>query len=279
MKETDSRSIFCAITHGLYEPWIDILHSGQATTWLSNAEVEGFEINHFHGVPGNKLVIKYDKLHEKLRWTNRWVAMPLRVFDQIIGFPLRRYIPKQEISRRLKLKHPVIEIRFIDIYATMKWKDLAILEYFFKNSTANYLFMTTTSSYVDSSKLMNLVSRLPRTDLYAGAVAYSGANFAAGNNRLFSRDVVEKILNTRRKLDCGVIEDVALGNLCQLLGYSLYELPKINISSMDELDQLSDSSIEGNFHFRLKSGTASKRDDVKIMLKLHKRMEQIYGHK
>jgi hypothetical protein len=155
-----SDSIFCAITHGLYEPWIDILHSGQTPTWLSNNDLEGFEIHHFHGVPGNSLIIKYDKCHEKLRWTNRWVAMPLRKFDQILGFPLRNHIPKQTISRRLKLTHPVIEINFIDIYSTMKWKDLAILEYFYKHSSSNYLFMTTTSSYVRPAKLIEKLTEL-----------------------------------------------------------------------------------------------------------------------
>jgi len=268
-------SIFCAITHGLYEPWIDILHSGQTPTWLSNNFIEGFEVHHFHGVPGNSLIIKYDKFHEKLRWTNRWVAMPLRKFDQILGFPFRHHIPKQKISRRINLKHPVIEINIIDIYATMKWKDLAILEYFIKHSSSNYLFMTTTSSYIRPAKLSKLVADLPRTELYAGAVAYAGADFAAGNNRLFSRDVVKKILDNRKKLDCGVIEDVALGNLCKVLRIPLIELPKCNISSLEELSSLTDVELKNNYHFRLKSGTISERNDTQIMNELHKRFEGI----
>jgi hypothetical protein len=203
--------------------------------------------------------------------------MPLRKFDQILGFPLRNHIPKQTISRRLKLTHPVIEINFIDIYSTMKWKDLAILEYFYKHSSSNYLFMTTTSSYVRPAKLIEKLTELPKNELYAGAVAYSGADFAAGNNRLLSRDVVKRILEMRRWLDCGVIEDVALGNLCRILGFSLIELPKINISSLEELNQISDIDLESNFHFRLKSGTIGKRNDTQLMIELHKRFEVIDG--
>jgi hypothetical protein len=172
---------------------------------------------------------------------------------------------------------PATQINFLDIYATMKWKDLAILDYFLRNSEAPYLFMTTTSSYVRPAKLLSLVSELPNHEVYAGAVAYQGANFAAGNNRLFSRDVVKAILLARRELSCGTIEDLALGNLCSKLGFGLYELPKINITSMEELDSLSDLKIESNFHFRLKSGPHEDRKDVEIMKELHRRVRLIDG--
>lgn len=277
IQDESTPKIFCSITHGLYSPWVDILHDGQVPTWLCNPELPNFSINHFHGIPGGKSVMNFDRLHERIRWTNRWVAAPLRILDNLCGFPIRNYIPTQKNSNHLHLQHPVTQINFLDIYATMKWKDLSILDYFLRNSDCDFIFMTTTSSYIRPRKLMEIVSSLPRQGVYAGAVAYEGANFAAGNNRLFSRDTAEAIVTFRRKLACGTIEDLAIGNLCAEIGFKLIELPKINISSMDELHSLSDKDLESNFHFRLKSGTIDDRNDVPIMRELHRRVRLIDG--
>ena len=159
----------------------------------------------------------------------------------------------------------------------MKWKDLAVLDYFYSKTDANYLFMTTTSSYIRPHNLMDKITSLPEQGLYAGAIAYPGARFAAGHNRLYSRDVVKRILEARRMLRCGVIEDLALGNLCISLGIQMVELQKRNIGSLDELDLISDQELQEQFHFRLTSGTRTNRQDVKIMNALHNRIKAIDG--
>ena len=282
MKSDSSRpnsfSVVCAITHGLYEPFTDILHKGQVPTWLSIPKPAGFKVIHFHGKSASTVLSAYDKLHEKIRWTNRWVATPLRWWDEILGLPIRSYIPRTTESQHLKLLDQSVQIQFLDIYATMKWKDLAILDHFYRKTDADYLFMTTTSSYIRPLKLLEILNSLPTYGLYAGAVAYQGAKFAAGNNRLFSRDVVKRILQERRSLQCGVIEDLALGNLCIALGIRLIELPKMNICSLEELDSIRDQELQKQFHFRLTSGTRRNRQDVKIMNRLHNRIREIDGH-
>jgi hypothetical protein len=272
-----SFSVVCAISHGLYQPWLDILYKGQVPTWLSAPRPVGFEVIHFHGKSGGALVSSFDKFHEKIRWTNRWVATPLRWLDEGLGFPIRSFIPRTSRSKNLNLLDKSIQIDFLDIYATMKWKDLAVLDYFYRETDADYLFMTTTSSYIRSFKLMEKIASLPTHGLYAGAVAYPGANFAAGHNRLYSRDVVKKILEARQKLRCGVIEDLALGNLCNFLSIQLIELPKRNIGSLEELKLITDEEIQDQFHFRLTSGPRENRQDEKIMNQLHSRVRIIDG--
>lgn len=274
----NSISVVCAITHGLYQPWLDILHRGQVPTWLSTPRPVGFEVIHFHGKVGGSFVSSYDNIHEKIRWTNRWVATPLRWFDECVGFPIRSFVPHTRRSEQLELIDESIQIDFLDIYATMKWKDLAVLNHFYRNTNADYLFMTTTSSYVRPFKLMEKIASLPSHGVYAGSVAYPGASFAAGHNRLFSRDIVKRILDERHKLSCGVIEDLALGNLCNSLNIQFIELPKRDITSLEELESISDREIDEQFHFRLTSGTRENRQDVKIMNQLHGRVRIIDGH-
>ena len=268
-------SVFCAVSHGLYKPWLDILYSGQVPTWLSNKSLRDFSVHHFHGLPGNTIVTKIDKMHEKIRWSNRWVAAPLRILDNILSFPVQNYIPSQEVSKNLIMKQSVIQINFIDTYVTMKWKDLAIFDYFIRKSEDSYLFMTTTSSYIRPIKLQEIISHLPISGVYAGALSYPGAKFASGNNRLFSRDVILEILSLRKNLESGLIHDMALGNLCSKIGLTQIELPKRDILSMEELYSLSEKDLISNFHFRLKSGTLEDRNDVAIMNELHRRVRVI----
>ena len=266
--------VLCAVSHGLYSPWLEIAELGQVHSWLDLATPENFHIQHFHGTPVGAIGQRFDKIHERIRWTNRWVALPQRFLNNLILWPLRNYIPRivsSNLTKIFKSNH----IIFPDIYLTFKWKDIAIFEYFLYSTEDDFLYMTTSSSYLRPSKLVELLKTLPTTNLYAGAIPYEGANFAAGNNRLFSRDVVEKIVQNREKWSPGVIEDMAIGNLCAALGIIVRSLPRMNIDSLERLDTLSNSELAEYYHFRLKSGTAEKRNDVEIMLELHKRILQI----
>ena len=94
MKES---KILIVVGHGLYEPWINILHEGQRKTWLRWPLPESVKVIHLHGTPLTPIGWKLDRLHEKIRWTNRWVAMPLAWLDRFLLLPFRWYIPK--ISR------------------------------------------------------------------------------------------------------------------------------------------------------------------------------------
>lgn len=270
-------TVLCAISHGLYKPWVEILLKGQVPTWLSAPKINGFEVVHFHGQAGGLLVQKYDRLHEKLRWKNRWTALPLRILDDLLGLPFRLFIPSSNKSSNLSLSNLAIEIDLVDVYATMKWKDLAIFSYFIRETDFDFLFMTTTSSYIRPRKLLEILKGMPKFGLYAGARAYEGADFAAGHNRIFSRDVVEKIIEARGALSCSVVEDLAVGNLCKSLGIPFVQISKIDIDSIEMLNSLSDQEIKAEFHFRLKSGSIEKRQDVEIMRQLHERVRLIDG--
>jgi hypothetical protein len=87
-----------------------ILHKGQIPTWLSIPTPAGFEVIHFHGKSGGLFISSYDKIHEKIRWTNRWVATPLRWFDECLGFPIRSFVPRTKRSEQITLLDESVQI-------------------------------------------------------------------------------------------------------------------------------------------------------------------------
>jgi hypothetical protein len=271
--------ILVAVGHGLYEPWINILHEGQRKTWLRWPIPEGMKVIHFHGTPLSFLGWKLDRLHEKIRWTNRWVALPLAWFDRIIALPFKFYIPKIEKSTLLKVEEETFQTHFPDAYLTFQWKFISILKYFFDQTDFDYIFSTTTSSMIKPFALKRLVSKFNNTQpIYAGVKAYNGANFAAGNNRLLSRSAVDLVLKNRSKIDPGTIEDKALGELMHALQIPFIELPSLNITTTEQLNSPNiEEEMKRNFHIRVKSGTFENRNDVALMQAVFKRINDSGG--
>ena len=76
-------TLLIALQHGLYEPWISILKNGQMETWLKDTPNNDCEIVHFHSTPVGKFGWYFDRIHEKLRWMNRYTSLALRFFDRI----------------------------------------------------------------------------------------------------------------------------------------------------------------------------------------------------
>ena len=137
--------------------------------------------------------------------------------------------------------------------------------------------MTTNNSYLNFTNLKKLVSELPLTEFYGGAKAYDGAEFAAGNSRLISRDVAKLIMKNRRNFSLGLIEDSAMGKLVKSLDLDFTPLPTLIIESSERLAQISDLELKNHFHFRVKSGSITSRNDVQIMTSLHKRLVSLGG--
>lgn len=270
--EFNNLKILCAVTHGLYEPWISILKQGQETTWLNQELPPGFNVIHFHGIPVRKWLQRFDSWHESFRWSGRRNAFVLRLLDTVALGPFLFYIPKTFQSSRLCLHENVIEIGIPDVYFTLRWKLLGILKYFVEETNADYIFMTTTSSYVQPELLMKYLSEQERNDSYYGAEPYLNACFASGSNRILSRSLAKKVLQNRSNWSVGLIEDVALSNLVKRLDVPLILRPIINLQSIQEVENLPSEVLNDSYHFRLKSISNGERNDVLIMKSLHERV-------
>lgn len=266
------KTLLCAVGHGLYSPWLEILKNGQEKTWLSDPVPENLEILHFHGTPVGTFLQALDRAHEKIRWSNRHLHRAQALVDNFFLFPWSGYIPRWEVSELLIAKPKTIHIRFPDIHLTVRWKLLGIIRYFLEHTSHDFLFVTTTSSYINLQVLSFTVGKLNPKDLYYGGKAYDGAEFISGANRIISRDVATKILSTKNLWPAGTIEDVALGKLLAKSGIEPSFTPLNNISTLEELDSKSDEFLRENYHFRLKAGLNTQRGDVKIMMALHDRL-------
>ena len=270
-----NKRILVAVGHALQEPWITIFNTGSEKTWLQTELPSNIEMIHFHGSPLNKAGLLWDKLHEYFRWKNRWFATVLAWLDTIIGFPSKFFIPKVQVSKKIKTSFPVLGVNFPDSYQFLRWKSLAILKYFVENTSCDYMFMTTNNSYINFKNLSLVVENLPKDSFYGGAKAYDGAEFAAGNNRIISRDVAEKFIRNRKNFSLSKIEDAAMGELAHFINIRYSQLPSLVIESLSNLDKTADSEIVRHFHIRVKSGTLKSRNDVTIMTRLHERLTNL----
>jgi hypothetical protein len=264
--------VLCAISHGLYEPWLSILKDGQQQTWLSEKFPENFEVLHYHATPVGRLFQRVDRLHEKIRWKNRYLASFLCLIDNFILAPLLSYIPKSQDSQLLMSVENVIHIKFPDTYLTYRWKFLSLLKYFVYKTNSDFLFITSTSSYVQPDLVLKFVNEIPNNSTYAGAEPYDGAGFISGSNRIISREIALQVLETRNKWKPGIIEDVEFTRLVKANGNQLLTFPIANIDSMVNLLETPDAFIKRTYHFRLKSISGAERNDVPIMKSLHGRV-------
>lgn len=256
--------ILCLVSHGLYKPWLEIFENGQKVTWLAKDLPANFEIAHFHGTPVGSIGATIDRFHEKIRWSNRPLASMLRAIDRALSFPFKALIPKTTISNLLQSKQPVWHVHQPDLYCTYKWKEIGVMSHVLQNYEFDFLFTTTTSSYIKPEILLKVMEEKPKQKYYGGMIPYEDAQFASGSNRIFSRDVVELLVENRKQLDSAVIEDVSIADLLRKMSIYPDPLFGMNLDSREKIESLSPDSLAREYHYRLKSGPLSERKDVEL---------------
>ena len=259
------------IGHGAYEPWISILHEGQEMTWLNFDRPKNIEIIHIHAKVLPRWAQYLDKLHERNRFKKWWISKSQIGMDALFLFPFRSWIPNWKNSNSLQVRDRAIEIQSPDAYLFLKWKDIGIFSHFLKTTSQNYLAITTTSSYINLSALSDLFNRLPQKNVYFGPKPYDNSFFVSGSFRIFSRDVVEKILLNRKIFRGYLLEDAAIGKLLQRVGVKPVYIEPNNLSNLDSVMDFPESKLSDTVHFRLKSGEMRDRKDVELMHLLHNR--------
>lgn len=279
MNVSSDKKVHCAVYSALYQPWLDIIINGQEKTWISADLPKNFTIAHYHGIPIPKYLRIVDDLRLKFRFTNRWVDYFLRFFEYILFFPFLAIAPDARISKRVDFRFDSIQINFPDFYNTTRTKMLGVMKYFLNETSDDFLLFTTSSSYIVPSRLMEFVEALPDSVEIVGSKPYAAATFISGSNLLLSRNLVENIMKNRRKWDPTLLNDVGLGKFLNKLQVEMNFIPLMNISSLEILQNTSDTELKLYYHFRLKSqqtiGSNKLRNDITIFHALHKRITEL----
>ena len=266
---TKNSTTLCVIMHGVYKPWTDITEIGQENTWLQSPHHQRISIVHAYGIPVRSIGIKFDKIHENIRFSGKWPHLFLNIFDWILLFPFLLFVPRVRPAKLLKSRHDQIQAQFPDIYLTHRWKELAVIKYFLDETKHEFLYMTTSSSYIRLEKLLEAIDDFDTPELYAGSIPNVTGRFASGANRVISRGVAQRIISNRIRWSPRWLGDFGMGRLCESIGIQCHEMKTLKIDSLKSVNLLTAEEILQNHHFRLKSGDLKNRNDIEIMKRLH----------
>jgi len=185
-----------------------------------------------------------------------------RALSKIVGDP--RPVTVSSNGRRVRLGLPnsyfLVPIRDVE-----KFRYLASLQF-------DYVLSTTSTCYVDVSKLVTVVSQLPRRGVYAGPKMKLGCPFVPGNHTLMSRDVAQTIVELSDFMRFDVPNDVGIGQLVQDFGVAnLMDIHTENVeASFVRLNELSPNWRSTYlFRCRAEAKTLNSGPVIQSMLRLH----------
>jgi hypothetical protein len=270
------KTLAIAIVHSLQEPWLTITLDGQFKTWLKEIP-KNVEIIHFHATDNSKRVKYLDKLNEYLRWrAGSKISRVRNLISKILLFSLRNWIPKYSKSSAIDFDSSsnVYRVHCWDMYATMRWKRLAVMKYFLTETNLDFLLITTSSSYLRPEILLKRISELDEEWIYAGPlIEDSRCTFVSGAQTILNRNTAKFIIENRRRIPVELLDDLGLGVFFSKHGILPTSLPTLNISSLNELNLFTRDELLHNHHFRLKAEQNGERQDVAIFHKLKKILE------
>jgi hypothetical protein len=155
-----------------------------------------------------------------------------------------------------------------DDFAHIGEKTIVCFEYLLENREFDLVFRTNCSSYVDLANLRSYAAEHARAQgFYAGTSStHDGVAFASGSGYFLSRDLVELVVHERDSWNHELLDDVALGLLLSNAGQFPVQAPRIDYATPRDVAEVDVSQ----FHFRCKTSSRARLDDVEIMLRLHR---------
>lgn len=160
-------------------------------------------------------------------------------------------------------------------YYTMGNKLLSALEYALNNKTWDYIARINGSCYVDKKHLIQHVQTLPDNNLFAGAIVKGkDPDWIWGPAFILSKDVVQKLVENKAKIDNSKTEDVAISYLASSLGISFSDGKLASIdrsgdkwrligygSESFEFANFDEFQKQGHFFYRCKQDLHREKDE------------------
>lgn len=266
-----SKVLIIAI-HGPYQPWLEILENGQLKTWM-DIESSSRVINVFGKAMKSKIK-EIDQRVYYLRWSRiKFIAYFALVVEMVVKrfFPIHKYRPR--ISRLQDgPKTDIWEIQMPDSLLLQGVKNVSV----FRKSLEldfDFLVTTITSSYLNVALLEDTLRQISPSNFIGGRIEKSGnMEYQQGSFRVYSRDVVNRLVENSHKYKHWKIEDIAMGDLVSMHYSVLSRLPNRTLESLADVESLTKEDIQRTISYRCKSTEGNKRIDSQIMKSLHKRI-------
>lgn len=267
--------ILICVIHGPYEPWLTILREGQIKTWMSQDSAIKI-VNVFGKAIPNQLLGLDQSIYFK-RWSqNRFVAyLSLGVeagFKTI--FPIKKIKPS--VIKSVSPGEPDSwTVQMPDSLLLQGVKNLAAFRASL-DEDYDYLVTTITSSYINLRKLAEHLTDAEQKSFVGGRIEESGdMQYQQGSFRVFSRDVVEYIVNNSSNYKHWLIEDIAMGRLVNLSYTKFTKIDNFTLHSAESVKRLTKSDLSRIVSYRCKSIVGNTRTDHEIMQALNERLTQL----
>jgi hypothetical protein len=272
--------ILIVVLHTLQEPWEEIVQKGQFETWVPKAIKEGYKISYCFGPRPTRLVKKIDYWNENLRWHKGARVSTLRnQANKVLAKPFLRHVPATYSYGYLGAPEGVdcITLKVWDLYLTGRWKMLAVFNYFLQQPQSKYLVILTSAAYLRPQLLRETLTKLDGETIYAGPIIQKNSKtpFVSGAQLVVNRKFAEISVTNPAFFPGEKLNDLSLALAAEKMGVNPIELPTINFSSLEEIQNAEEGAIRANYHFRLKSFKFGKRNDVELFLKLKEKIESI----
>ena len=264
--------------HGPYDPWLQILINGQLKTWAISTDKS--RVVHVSGRPVSSRLHKFGEFVYSLKWSkNKYIGRLALLQDVSIKIFLQSWLPRIKIKN--KFLAPVEDSWQVDMpdFANfMGHKVLASLNYSLSQDY-DYLVTTITSAYIHLPRLERFLENQPREGFLGGRLTeLSGFKFQQGSFRVYSKDIVEWIVDNRKSYRHWLPEDVAMGKLVDKLKGDLTEIPDSTAYSLEELSTIPDGVLKKAIHVRCKGSRVQNqelRNDVEILHAVHQLIRKL----
>ena len=258
------------------EPWLSIAVEGQMPNWLSKASND-YEVVYFFS-KSLFLARLLNKFIEKLRWeTSRYAGYGISYTLMALFRPWKKFVPKSTAVNECEsgVSNFALKINIPEMASTMRWKKLAFLRYFLDHTESEYAIITTPSSVLNFDAIFRTFSSFDQTDaaLYAGPIhAAHDCNFISSCFTIMNRKSAKLLLENLNLMPVHLMDDVAFGVAFKKLKVNLVKMDSLNVHSLLDFANISSTELNRYHHFRVKSQDFKRKEDIKIMLALLKRL-------
>ena len=262
-------SMVIGIAQAKSEPWESIWKNGQLPTWVNRFKND-YEIVNVSGLALSAMWKKFDTFHERQRYSARFGKWQGRLDYFFIPW-LKRNIPSSKEVPASIIREILIKTNSSYIFAGRRL--LGTIKWFLEENESQYLLLTTTSSLINVKNLQRRLRELDtKSPVYAGHLLGDGdSRFVTGAGQLINRQTAKIVVEHAREYPHRMLNDVALGQLLRNHNVKAIEIPWVWVKSVDEVSRLDLETLGSTFHFRVKTSTNPRTDDL-VMRALHTRL-------